>query len=160
MSIVFCNTTPFIALASINRLDLLPKCFGNIHVVTEVIDECAIGGRVQVPDLYALDWIIPVISHPTVHTGILLELDKGEKYTIDMAKRTQAEWVIIDEKMGRNIAEYLGMRVTGTLGILLKAKQQGWISSFIEAVNTMQQHGIRYHPTLVRKLAHSVNEPS
>ncbi|MEZ5454033.1 MAG: DUF3368 domain-containing protein [Thiothrix sp.] len=75
-----------------------------------------------------------------------------------MAKRIQAEWVIIDEKMGRNLAEYLGMRVIGTLGILLKAKQQGWIASFIEAVNTMQQHGIRYHPTLVQKLAQSVNE--
>ncbi|MBU0656019.1 MAG: DUF3368 domain-containing protein [Gammaproteobacteria bacterium] len=158
MSIVFCNTTPFIALASINRVDLLPKCFGNIHVVTEVIEECAVGGRVQVPDLYSLNWVIPIVSEPVVHTGILLELDKGEKHTIDMAKRSQAEWVIIDEKIGRNLAEYLGLRVTGTLGILLKAKQQGWIDSFLDAVSVMQQHGIRYHPDLVLKLARSVNE--
>jgi predicted nucleic acid-binding protein len=158
MSIIFCNTTPFIALASINRLDLMPRCFGNVHVVTEVMDECAVGGRVNVPDLRLLDWVIPVVSQPVVHTTLLLELDKGEKHTIDMAKRSQADWVIIDEKIGRNLAEYLGLRVTGTLGILLKAKQQGWIDSFLETVSTMQQYGIRYHPDLVRKLAQSVGE--
>jgi hypothetical protein len=158
MSIVFCNTTPFIALTSINRLDLMPRCFGNVHVVTEVIDECAVGGKIRVLDLHLLGWVIPVVSQPVVHTTLLLELDKGEKHTIDMAKRSNAEWVIIDEKLGRNLAEYLGLRVTGTLGILLKAKQQGWLDSFSEAVSAMQQHGIRYHPDLVRKLAQSVGE--
>ena len=101
MSVVFCNTTPFIALASINRLDLMPRCFGDVHVVTEVIDECTVGGRVKVPNLRMLDWVIPVVSQPVVHTTLLLELDKGEKHTIDMAKRNQADWVIIDEKIGR-----------------------------------------------------------
>ncbi len=158
MSIVFCNTTPFIALASINRLDLMPRCFGDVHVVTEVMDECAVGGKIKVPDLRLLDWVIPVESLPVVHSTLLLELDKGEKHTIDMAKRQQADWAIIDEKIGRNLAEYLGLRVTGTLGILLKAKQQGWIDSFLDTVNTMQQSGIRYHPELVRKLAQSVGE--
>jgi hypothetical protein len=158
MSIIFCNTTPFIALASINRLDLMSRCFGNVHVVTEVMDECAVGGKVRVPDLHLLGWVIPVVSQPVVHTTLLLELDKGEKHTIDMAKRSNAEWVIIDEKLGRNLAEYLGLRVTGTLGILLKAKQQGWLDSFSGAVTAMQQHGIRYHPDLVRKLAQSMGE--
>lgn len=158
MSMVFCNTTPFIALASINHLDLMPRCFGNVHVVTEVIDECAVGGRIKVPDLRLLDWVIPVVSQPVVHTTVLLELDRGEKHTIDMAKRSLADWIIIDEKIGRDLAEYLGLRVTGTLGILLKAKQQGWISSFLDAVSAMQQSGIRYHPELVRKLARSVGE--
>ncbi len=158
MSIVFSNTTPFIALASIDRLDLMFRCFGNVHVVTEVLDECAVGGRIKVPNLRLLDWIIPVDSLPVVHTTVLLELDKGEKHTIDMAKRSAADWVIIDEKIGRNLAEYLGLRVTGTLGILLKAKQQGWLDSFVDAVYAMQQCGIRYHPDLVRKLAKQVGE--
>jgi len=38
--IVFSNTTLTIALSSIGRLHLLPKLFGEIHLVTEVIDEC------------------------------------------------------------------------------------------------------------------------
>jgi len=53
--IVFSNTTPFIALASIGRLDLLPQLFGKVHVAQSVIDECAEGGRILVPDLRSLE---------------------------------------------------------------------------------------------------------
>jgi len=48
---VFSNTTPFIALASIDRLSLLPELFDQIYVAEAVIDECAEGGRILVPDL-------------------------------------------------------------------------------------------------------------
>ncbi len=45
-----------------------------------------------------------------------------------MAKQMNADRVIIDEKIGRDIAEYLELQVTGTLGILLKAKLQSYFS--------------------------------
>ena len=44
----------------------------------------------------------------------------------------------------RALAEFLGLNVTGTLGILLKAKQQNKIPSFIACVKAMQIQGIRY----------------
>lgn len=80
--IVFSNTTPFIALSSINKLELLPKLFGQIHVVTEVIEECAVGGIIPVPDLRTLPWIVEVHPSQAITISILLELDKGEKYTL------------------------------------------------------------------------------
>lgn len=43
---VFSNTTPFIALASIQRLDLLSQLFGQILVTEEVIGECAVDGPI------------------------------------------------------------------------------------------------------------------
>lgn len=58
--IVFSNTTPFIALASIGQLELLPQLFGKVHVAESVIEECAEGGRILVPELRTLDWVIPV----------------------------------------------------------------------------------------------------
>jgi uncharacterized protein len=39
--IIYSNTTPFIALASIGQLEIMPKIFGKIHVAKAVIDECA-----------------------------------------------------------------------------------------------------------------------
>jgi predicted nucleic acid-binding protein len=156
--IVFSNTTPIIALSSIQSLDLMSQLFGEIYLVHEVIEECAAGGSILVPDLLEISWIKPVQSTPIQHTSILLELDKGEKHTLDMACKHQAEWVIIDEKIGRNMAEYLGLKVSGTLGILLKAKQQGLIPSFIDSVKAMQAQGIYYHPTLITKLAQTVGE--
>ena len=97
-------------------------------------------------------------SSPIQYSSVLLELDKGEKHTLDMASKYQADWVIIDEKIGRNMAEYLGLHVTGTLGILLKAKQQGLIPSFIESVKAMQNQGIYFHEALLQKLAKTVAE--
>jgi len=140
--IVFSNTIPFIALSSINKLELLPKLFGQVHVVTEVVEECAEGGIIPVPDLRILPWIVEVQSSQAITISILLELDKGEKYTLQMAKELKADRVIIDEKIGRDIAEYLELEATGTLGVLLKARQNGWIESFIESAKAMSDQGI------------------
>lgn len=156
--IVFSNTTPLIALSGIGQLDLLPRLFTEIHLVGEVIEECAVGGIIRVPDLRALPWVKVVESTPVQYPTILLELDKGEKHTLDMARKLNADWVIIDEKIGRNMAEYLGLKVTGTLGVLLKAKQQNWIPSFREAAEAMMRQGIRYNHGLVDKLARQVGE--
>ena len=151
--IVFSNTTPFIALSSIRQLDLLPRLFQRIYVVEQVVAECRAGGHIIVPDLVRFSWIQVVGSTPIQHSSRLLELDKGEKHTLDMACKYSADWVLIDEKVGRNVAEYLGLKVVGTLGVLLKAKQAGLISSFIRCTAEMQSHGIYYHPLLINKLA-------
>ncbi len=75
--------------------------------------------------LIALNTYRPVIvpSEPCTYPHILLSLDKHEQHTLDMTSKMHTNNVIIDEKLGRNIAEYLGLDVTGALGVLLKAKQ-------------------------------------
>lgn len=156
--IIFSNTTPIIALSSINSLHLLPQLFGEIHLVNEVIDECEAGGPIVVPALRDIGWIKPVQSTAIHHTSVLLELDKGEKHTLDMACKHHADWVLMDEKIGRNMAEYLGLKVIGTLGLLLTARQQGLISSFTQSVKDMQSQGIYYHAALIKKLAHTIGE--
>lgn len=156
--IVFFNTTPIIALSSIQQLNLLPELFGHLHLVNEVVDECEVGGAIAVPSLRGLNWLTIVESTPVSRPSLLLELDKGEKHTLDMAQKYQADWVLIDEKIGRNMAEYLDLKVTGTLGILLKAKQQGLIASFNECVTAMKNQGIYYHPELIKKLLLHIGE--
>ncbi len=156
--IVFSNTTPIIALSSINQLNLLPTLFNEIYVVAEVVEECLEGGKIIVPDLTQLSWINVVQSLSTVLNPCLRELDKGERHTINMAMHKNADYVIVNEKMGRNIAEYLGLSVIGTLGILLKAKQQGKIASFSTCVKAMQEQGIYYNTALLKKLALQVGE--
>ena len=94
------------------------------------------------------------------HNPLLISLDDGEKHTIEAALYHQANYTLIDEKLGRNFAEYLGLKVIGTLGILLKAKQQHKITSFVECVKEMQNQGLRYNNQLVAKLALLVNEQS
>lgn len=155
---VFSNTTPFIALAAIGRLDLLPHFFGRVHVTAEVVEECAAGGLIAVPPLRELDWIEVAASPIQAAPHILLELDKGEKSTLLAALADAADLVLMDEKIGRNMAEYLGLKVMGTLGVLLQAHRACLIESFREAVSHMREQGIYYNEALVVRLAATVGE--
>lgn len=155
---VFSNTTPFIALSSIGRLDLLPAIFGQIHVVDEVIDECAAGGMIAVAPLRELHWIVPEQSPPQPAPHVLLELDRGEKATLQAALAFRADLVLMDEKIGRNMAEYLGLKVAVTLGVLLQGRKTGLLASFHEATSAMRAQGIFYNARLIDRLAATVGE--
>jgi predicted nucleic acid-binding protein len=158
--IVYSNTTPFIALASIGQLELLPRLFDKVRVAESVVEECAEGGRILVPDLRGLDWVVPVSDDTTSNLTPLLELDRGEKQTILLALKHGADKVIIDERIGRRVADYLGVNVTGTLGVLAKAKAAGLIPSFTDAALAMRQQGIHYHAGLITRLARHLGEPA
>ena len=97
---IFSNTTPIIALSSINQLNLLPTLFNEIYVVEEVVEECAEGGKIIVPDLTQLNWINVVKSINTMQNYFLMELDKGEKQTLNMAIYKNADYVIITGFLG------------------------------------------------------------
>ena len=156
---IFSNTTPFISLCAIDRLDLLPALFGRVHVVEAVVRECAAGQAIPVPALNTLDWITIVPSATgTDPEPMLMQLDEGEKWTLHAARAANAEWLLIDERIGRTVAERIGLKVTGTLGVLLKAKQQTLIPSFSAAAQAMRERGIYFHVGLVEKLARSIGE--
>ena len=155
---VFSNTTPFIALASIDQLQLLPQLFGHICVAQSVIEECAEGGRILVPHLQSLSWVIPIADESTSNLPVLFDLDRGEKQTLLLASKHPDSTVIIDERIGRNVAEYMGLKVTGTLGVLAKAKTSGLIPSFYAAAQGMREQGIHYSDGLIDRLAQHLGE--
>jgi len=156
--VIFSNTTPFIALSSINRLDLLPALFARIHVVEPVVRECAAGGAIEVPALESLPWVTVLPITTSDPEPMLTQLDEGEKWTLHAAHQARAALLLIDERIGRNLAERMGLKVTGTLGILLKARQEGMIVSFSREVEDMRRQGIFFHPRLIARLAESVGD--
>ena len=155
---VFCNTTPFIALSSIDRLQLLEQVFGTIHVAHSVVEECAEGGSILVPDLMTLSWIVPLADEAQSTLPILFELDRGEKQTILLAGKYPGSTVVIDERLAQYVADYLGMKVTGTLGVLAKARTLGMIPSFRTAALAMREQGLYYSEGLIRRIAQQLGE--
>ena len=67
-------------------------------------------------------------------------------------REVEADWVLIDEKLARKIARAMGLRVKGTLGILLIAHRVGLISGEegLEAVRDLAQSSVRLSAKLVR----------
>lgn len=85
-------------------------------------------------------------------------LDAGERDTISAALIARSDLVLIDERLGRNLAEYHGLKVVGTLGTLLKARRMQLIPAFLPAVRNLQDPGFWYHEPLVLRLAALVGE--
>jgi predicted nucleic acid-binding protein len=155
---VFSNTTPFISLSSVGLLDLMPKLFGEITVAPSVVDECNEGGRIVVPDLTALPWVNVVVVQSELNLPALFELDRGERDTLLLAATHADPMVIMDEKLGRNMAEYMGFQVTGTLGVLAKARMQGLIPSFLQVAQSMRAQGIYFNEELIVRIAARIGE--
>lgn len=148
---VVVNATPLIALAILDRLDLLRRLFKKVIVPTAVYDEVVLygSGRVGARLVSKADWLD--IQTPTTATTIepiLLGLDEGEMQVLLLAREVIPDWVLLDEKLGRRVAKALGLPVKGTLGVLLTAvlaelmtKEQG-----LEALETLLAHDIRVAP--------------
>ena len=61
-----------------------------------------------------------------------------------LAQEIKADLVIIDDNAARKTAVYLGLPLTGTIGVLLRAKAEGLISKVMPIVDSMEQNGLYY----------------
>jgi predicted nucleic acid-binding protein len=80
-------------------------------------------------NLSQIKWIRIVDIRSKQALKYFLDLDSGEAESIVLATELKADLLIIDEKLGRFHAKHAELKVTGTLGILLKAKSPGLIDA-------------------------------
>lgn len=78
-------------------------------------------------------------------------LDIGEQDVILLGQELKADWLVIDERLGRKIAQAMGFQVKGTLGLLLVACQLGILSKqdAAQTVDTLSSSSIRLSPRLL-----------
>jgi predicted nucleic acid-binding protein len=82
----------------------------------------------------------------------VIGLDQGEIDVILLAGELEADWVLIDEKLARQIGKAMGLRVRGRLGVLLAAYRDGILSreESLEAVDRLAHSSVRLSDKLVR----------
>jgi hypothetical protein len=125
--IVISNSTPLIALAKINKLSLLKEYFGEIHIPEEVYDEVvrrgsSLAGSAEVA---SCNWITRAqVTNRLAVEALCISLDKGEAEAIVLASEKKG-LLIIDDGDGRKAARQLGLKITGTIGVLLLASNDG-----------------------------------
>jgi predicted nucleic acid-binding protein len=139
------NTTPIIALiAATGSLDMLPMMYRRVLVPFEVCREIQAGGPdgFAIPEFERADWLHKQ-TQPVLPSLLLRNsLDPGEAAVIQLALQNGIPLVAIDETVGRRFARLSGLTVTGSIGILLRAKTQGYPLSIREAIRRMRQRGI------------------
>jgi len=123
------NTTPIISLLKINKLELLQKLYSEINIPTAVYYEIEAGRhRTFYTDLSKIEWINIIEIKDKQAVKYFLDLDAGEAEAIVLATEITADLVIIDEKLGRFHAKHADLKITGTIGVLIRAKTEGLIS--------------------------------
>jgi predicted nucleic acid-binding protein len=155
------NATPFVAFARIRQLPLLERVVGDVTIPGAVARELSDYG-VERPggiDLARERWVTvrQVRSEQQVHL-LLPTLDQGEAEVIALALETQARLVLMDELTGRKVAQSLDLPVTGTVGILIRAKQLGAITPLRPILEDMKRQGIYFSQRFIDAVMQEVGE--
>lgn len=125
---VVSNTTPILSLLKLSRLDILKELYSEISIPYAVFQEIEAGkNKGYYQDLSKINWINIIKIQDIQALKYFLDLDAGELEAIVLATELGADLIIMDEKLGRFHAKHADLKVTGTIGILIKAKNQGII---------------------------------
>jgi predicted nucleic acid-binding protein len=153
------NTGPLIALVACDSLDLLRQLHRHVLVPIAVVDEFGRGGSGKAGATGLPNWLdVRALTAP-IPPLLVAHLDEGEAAAIALALEARVSLVAIDERRGRLVARDAGLAVTGTLGLLLRAKRLGFIDLVAPRLTAMRQKGIWLGEALVRRVLAEAEEP-
>lgn len=127
---VIINTSPIQYLYQTELLDLLKTLYGEIIVPQAVKKELNVGISlgISLPNLTTYSWMTIRTAQSQAILPLVTELGAGEREAISLATEFQDSLVILDDGLARRYARLLNVSFTGTLGVLLKAKQKGYLA--------------------------------
>jgi len=124
---IVADTSPINYLILIEQIDVLARLYGRVILPSAVHEELLRPGapsavRIWMENLP--DWI-EVRSGIVIEDHTFLKLDAGEREAILLAEELTADYLIIDELLGRREAVRRGLSVIGTIGVLREAAISG-----------------------------------
>ncbi|MBM3854845.1 MAG: DUF3368 domain-containing protein [Verrucomicrobia bacterium] len=150
--IVVGDASALIALHRVGGWDLLPRLYGEVHVPESVWQEVfsvpAFAARMPSAPGWLLRHASPVAAP---HSPDLDALDTGEADAIRLAHSLPADLLLIDEVRGRRVAQRLGLRITGVVGLLIEAKRRGLIPSLAAALAKLKAQDFWMSDRLVQE---------
>jgi predicted nucleic acid-binding protein len=143
------NASPLIHLARVSLLELLrgPNQRIAVTVPAVVLDEVVRGAQhdptAGLVEAAARDWLT-VVPTPTPHPDInRARIDAGEVAVLSVARLAHGSTVVLDDRAARAEADRLGIPKTGTLRLLLEAKELGIIPSVRVPLEVLRARGMR-----------------
>jgi uncharacterized protein len=136
------NSTCLIGLERIQRLDLLPQVFSSIMIPPAVQIEVGI----------TAPWLNVVeVRNQAVVMTLKTQVDDGEAEAIALALESGDVFVILDDLTARRVAIQLNLKVIGTVGVLLRAKQQSIILEVKPLLIALNQVNFRISAAIVER---------
>lgn len=156
--ILVADASPLITLTCCDCLHILEKLFGEVKVSAAVHEEVTVKNRAGSTQLlkYLQEKVVEEESTTLVIEGG--SLDRGELSSMILYKKIRANYLLIDEKLGRKIAKLNNIKVVGSLGILIEAKKKGIISSIKPHVEILRASSIYFSSALLDHALKMANE--
>jgi predicted nucleic acid-binding protein len=155
--LVVADSSPLVYLSRVGVLHVLAALFDDVVVPRAVWHE-AVERRPSAPGIDVLrqaSWI-RVVDDPSPPRD--LGLDPGETAAILVAESRHADLLLIDERVGRKVAQERGLTVRGTLGVLVQARQADVLPALKPVLDALVAEGFRIAPALVREARTHVGE--
>jgi len=148
------DTSLLLYLGRIGKVDVLPLLYKEVSVPEKVVQELDAGRlmRGDTIDPRVLDWVSVVpVSQEEIDALPSNQLGIGEQSVITYAKIHAGNVAGLDDRLARLFAEQLGIKVVGMIGVLLKAKRAGLISSLSPVLESARNQGFRMSKELYQE---------
>ena len=144
LRIIISDSSTFILFDKIKRLDILKGVYEKIITTPEIAKE--FGGVLP-------DWVeIRPVADEKYKQFLQTQLDIGEASALALAKEFDDVLLILDDLKARNLAIRLNLKITGTLGVINKAKEIGVIDSVLPIINLLLQTDFRISKNIIDEL--------
>ncbi len=154
------NASPLIFLSKAGMLDLMQLIAAKVMVPEPVSQEITRRGQDDVTARALLDtpWLVtvPVTDIPTLIQS--WDLGAGESAVLAYARENPGMIAIIDDGAGRRCADMLNVPLSGTLGLVLLAKQRGKIPAARPVIAQLKRHGMFLSEKVIKRALALVNE--
>jgi predicted nucleic acid-binding protein len=148
------NTSPLLYLHLVKQLDLLPRLYGTVFVPPAVEAELQAGAErgVDVPQIKTLHWLQVMSLASVISIPMVMDLGRGEAEVIGLGLENPNSRLILDDTLGRRIARLQGLQFTGTVGVVVKAKQNGLLAAVSPVISALQEAGLWLSESLVAEV--------
>jgi predicted nucleic acid-binding protein len=147
---IISDTSCFITLSNIRELDILRLLYGVITTTPDIAQEFG----EPLPD-----WVkVVAVTDKTKQQLLEMQIGKGEASAIALALETENPLLILDDYKARKLAYNLKLNHTGTIGVILAAKNKGIISSIKPLLKKIKQTNFRISQELELQALLEANE--
>jgi len=126
--LIISDAGPIFSLAIIDRLNILNSLFDEVYIPKAVWDELT---RDQNTSFYSIivEFFNDKVKEISGFNELTFIMDYGESEAVKLYTELQADYLLIDDKKARTLAENLNIQCIGTIGILSTAKEKGLIDN-------------------------------
>ena len=144
--IVVANSTPIILLEKVGQLGLLERLYSSVLIPEAVYAEVITEGEIKRGghDYLSSNHCVKIAKVQNTEAKLLFStnLHEGEVETILLAIEKSADLCILDDLVARKYAKNVGLVITGTLGVIIAAKNKGHIDAVKPIMNRLLDVGM------------------